>query len=213
MKYTHVIWDFNGTIFDDLSVGVEAINTMLKRRNMPILASVEEYRSKFGFPIKDYYAKCGFDFEKDDYETVLAPEWVEEYNRLEKSAGLCHNVKNALELLSDRGISQSILSASRDDMLISQINRLGISDYFDDIIGCDNFFAYGKAHLCKKYVFEHPERRFIMIGDTTHDHDVAKSAGIDCALVTTGHMSRKVLSLCGCEVYDDCLSFALDILK
>lgn len=213
MKYTHVIWDFNGTILDDLSVGMSAVNKMLTRRNMKQIESVEEYREKFGFPIKDYYRRCGFDFEKEDYESVLAPEWVEEYNRLEKSAPLCANVEKTLKLFKKEGISQSILSASKTDMLLSQIKRLGIENYFDDIIGCDNFFAYGKSDLCVNYVRSHPEKFFVMIGDTTHDHDVASAAGIDCVLLTTGHMSRKTLSECGCAVYNDSYRFALDILK
>lgn len=28
MKYSHVIWDFNGTIIDDVSLGVEVFNEL-----------------------------------------------------------------------------------------------------------------------------------------------------------------------------------------
>ena len=71
MKYTHIIWDFNGTILDDVSIGIESVNIMLSRRKMKTIDSVEEYREIFGFPIKEYYKRCGFDFEAEDYETVL----------------------------------------------------------------------------------------------------------------------------------------------
>ncbi len=208
MKYTHIIWDFNGTILDDLQIGIDAVNVMLSNRRMPTIDSIDEYRNKFGFPIKEYYRRCGFNFEKDDYETVLAPEWVAEYKRREPNAGMCTGVISALELFDKLGIKQSVISASASDMLHEQINRLGIGGYFDSIIGCDNFFAYGKAELCRNYVSTHPNDRFLMVGDSTHDYESAMGAGIDCALVLSGHMSKEELSVCECPLFDNALNFA-----
>ena len=51
MKYSHVLWDFNGTVLDDVAVGIKAINTLLSRRGMKTLDSLEEYHAHFGFPI------------------------------------------------------------------------------------------------------------------------------------------------------------------
>ena len=213
MKYTHVIWDFNGTILDDVSIGISAINVMLSSRKMKTIDSVDEYRELFGFPIKDYYARVGFDFDKEDYEAVLAPEWVREYNLLEGAAQMCDGVEDALYLFSSSGVRQSIISASSMDMLRSQIGRLGITDCFENIIGCDNFYAYGKSELCVEFVNRHPDDKFILIGDSTHDHEVAMAAGIDCALVLSGHMNRKTLEKCGCPIYDNAYMVAKDITK
>ena len=63
MKYTAVIWDFNGTIADDIDLGIGAVNKMLAERGLPILSTREEYRAKLRFPIKDYYADLGFDVD------------------------------------------------------------------------------------------------------------------------------------------------------
>ena len=35
MKYTAVIWDFNGTIADDIDLGIGAVNKMLAERGLP----------------------------------------------------------------------------------------------------------------------------------------------------------------------------------
>ena len=83
MKYTAVIWDFNGTIADDIDLGIGAVNKMLAERGLPILSTREEYRAKLRFPIKDYYADLGFDFSKEPYEK-LAHEWIALYNAGEK---------------------------------------------------------------------------------------------------------------------------------
>ena len=67
MKYTHIVWDFNGTLLDDIMAGIDAVNDMLSRRGIATIQSVEDYRELFCFPIIEYYAKLGFDFEKEDY--------------------------------------------------------------------------------------------------------------------------------------------------
>ena len=73
MKYTHIIWDFNGTIFADMDAGIVSVNKMLEERGLPIIPNIEYYRDIFDFPIIDYYRGLGFDFEKESYEDVLAP--------------------------------------------------------------------------------------------------------------------------------------------
>ena len=103
---------------------------------------------------------------------------------------------------------QTVVSASSTDMLNSQISRLGIRSYFDTVIGCDNFYAYGKSELCKEYVKKHSSDRIILVGDSTHDYDVATRSGIDCALVLSGHMNEKTLSQCSCPIFDTAYSFA-----
>ena len=62
MKVTHVLWDFNGTILDDVEPCIKSINELLVGHGLKPLESVAEYQSVFGFPIKDYYERIGFDF-------------------------------------------------------------------------------------------------------------------------------------------------------
>ena len=79
MKYTHLMWDFNGTIFDDAEAGIKSVNKMLLERGLAPIPSKERYQEIFDFPIEDYYRSLGFDFEREPYE-VLAPIWVDLYN-------------------------------------------------------------------------------------------------------------------------------------
>ena len=53
-KYTHIIWDFNGTIYDDVDACIKSANRLLGAHDLPLVTSVEQYRSLFGFPIQDY---------------------------------------------------------------------------------------------------------------------------------------------------------------
>ena len=96
MKYTHLMWDFNGTIFDDADAGIKSVNKMLCERGLAPIPSKERYQEIFDFPIEDYYRSLGFDFDKEPYE-VLAPIWVDLYNMNAESAGVCEGVKETME--------------------------------------------------------------------------------------------------------------------
>lgn len=211
MKYTHLIWDFNGTVLDDVDVGIESANVLLTRCGLAPFASKEVYRSLFGFPIRDYYARMGIDFSKTPFE-VLAPIWVEEYlsraNRAKTNAGVCEAVMQLKAL----GISQILLSATESDMLNSQLSSLGMENCFDEILGLDNFHAASKEQLAKRWCAEHLLARPLFFGDTDHDFAVAKATGNDCVLFSGGHQSRERLEKIGCPIVDhvlDIVSFLI----
>ena len=50
MIYTHCIWDFNGTILDDVDLGIYCVNILLRERGLGEIPSKEIYRKKFDFP-------------------------------------------------------------------------------------------------------------------------------------------------------------------
>jgi len=93
---TCCIWDFNGTILDDVDTGIRSVNKLLKDRGLPTIESREDYYAHFRFPIIEYYRSLGFDFSKEPYEKI-APLWVAEYLENVKTAGLCEGVLAALE--------------------------------------------------------------------------------------------------------------------
>lgn len=195
MKYTHIIWDFNGTILNDVETGIKSVNTLLAQRNLPTIPSVEAYQRVFGFPIIDYYRKLGFDFDKEPYE-VIAPLWVKEYLENVKKAEVFPDVKRTIEIFKQNGAVQIVLSATEREMLIKQLNDLGIANYFDDILGLDNIHAESKVALAKEWLAKTDNAVPVMIGDTTHDVQTAKAIGADCILVARGHQSYETLKSC-----------------
>lgn len=200
MKYTHVIWDFNGTILEDMQAGIDAVNTMLADRGLPVLEGLAGYRELFDFPVQDYYAKLGFDFEKEDFSTVLAPTWVKLYDENCKNSGLYPGVRPLNLALRERGLSQSILSASEREMMLAQLAERGADGWFDEIWCNDSIYAHGKEALALAWRAAHPAARAVLIGDTTHDAKAAALAGADCILVAAGHQSASRLAACNVPV-------------
>lgn len=196
MKYTHIVWDFNGTIFDDLYPSVESTNKMLKDRGIPEFKSIDDYRRVFGFPVRDYYERIGFDFSVTPYDE-LAVEWVELYLENTKSSGLMPGVAEILEKFQKMGLRQVVISACESKMLNDQLRQLGVYDYFDEIIGLDDIHAGGKTGLVKAWREKNPNAKVMFIGDTVHDAEVAHVANSDCYLYLGGHQDRERLEKCG----------------
>lgn len=201
MTYSHIIWDFNGTILNDVMAGIKSENVLLSRRKMPLIESVEQYRSCFCFPIIDYYKNLGHDFEKEDYNT-MAIEWVTEYLKFSKESKLNDGIEDALDKFKKEDCCQIILSASERKMLRRQVSELGISDYFDEILGLDNIHAISKAEMAEKWAEKKKLENALFIGDTVHDYEAASRMNVDCVLVAKGHQSKDTLLKCGVPVFD-----------
>lgn len=196
MKYTYCIWDFNGTIFDDVGASISAVNTLLAERGLKTLDSKDKYQEVFDFPIIDYYRRIGFDFDKEPYE-VIAPLWVDLYLENSKKSGLFGDVISSLDFFEARGIKQSVLSASEKNMLTGQLRELGIYDRFEEIMGIDNIYAESKIALAKDWKQRHEGERALFIGDTTHDYETAEVLGADCYLISAGHQPEYKLRAAG----------------
>lgn len=177
---------------DDVEIGIESVNLLLRKRGLKTLGSREEYQKIFGFPIIDYYKRLGFDFEKEPYEDI-AVEWVNEYTARESTAKVVHGVKELLEYFHQNGVKQVIISACEKEMLSRNVRNLGVYQYFEDICGIDNIYASSKEEIALKWRSENLNEKLLFIGDTDHDCTVAKAIDADCVLVAQGHQSYESL--------------------
>ena len=211
-EYRHVIWDFNGTILDDVGICIESVNIMLAKRNLPLICDEEHYRKIFRFPVIDYYRDVGFDFSSETY-TDLAHEWMSLYRSREAQAPLRSGVYDILCAIRSLGIPQSIISATESGMLKEQLSSLGILEFFFSVNGREDIYAPDKNSVAGSWAERHGADGVIMIGDTDHDAECARSAGFVPALVAGGHQSfARLRSVCDL-VYADFGEFAEAMLK
>lgn len=202
-KIDTVIWDFNGTILDDVNLCLFVLNTMLKKRNIP-QKSFDEYREIFEFPIKNYYIKAGFDFKKEPYED-LADEFIDLYFKNTSKYSVFEDFYKFEHIIKNKDITQILLSATKEDMLISQLRELNINNFFDFVIGTSDIYAYGKAERAKE-VFKNSKLDFnkaLLIGDSLHDFEVSKELNCNCILCAKGHQSKEKLKKANCDVVDN----------
>lgn len=206
-----IIWDWNGTLLDDLDLSLNSVNILLEERNLPIL-SVERYKDIFRFPVIEYYKDAGFDFEKEPFE-VPAKQYVRIYREGVSSVRLFPDVVDTLTYLKEQGYRLIVLSAMRDDNLKLMIEYAGIAHFFDGIFGIKDNYAREKISLGKQLVSDlnlNPSE-CLMVGDTLHDAEVSEHCGFNCILYTGGHVSRQRLKTKNLRIIDR-LSELKDIL-
>jgi phosphoglycolate phosphatase len=196
----HIIWDWNGTLLDDVEACVAAINRMLRARPLPEV-DLNRYRDLFGFPVQDYYRNLGFDFAQEDWDS-MAQEFHDHYEELSRSSPLYPGAVEALDQLRSDRISMSILSASKTSILDRMVAERGILHYFEGLRGLSNLHAASKVDLGRKLMADlsHTPSEVILVGDTVHDYDVARELGCPCVLIAGGHQSEHRLRRCSCTV-------------
>jgi len=199
-RYSHVLWDWNGTLLDDAWLCVEVMNRMLAERNLQTL-TLQRYRDIFAFPVKDYYLKLGFDFEKEPFEKV-GMDFMNLYNLRQRDCTLHSEARGILLKIAGKGIPQSVLSAREENELRTEIKESGIESFFDKIYGLDDHYAHGKTDVGIKLIADLglPVEKLLFIGDTLHDAEVAMELNIDCILIPEGHHSAERLSGSGFPV-------------
>lgn len=206
-KYKHVIWDWNGTMFNDLELCVNVGNNLFRRKNIPEM-SIEKYKSIFTIPVKDYYIAAGFNFEKESFETI-GKEWMDEYEERKLECSLHEDLIPFMEKLKRKGIKQSVLSAYKKDNLENILDHFNLNGYLENVVGLDNIYAASKLELGKNLIksIGLNAGETLLIGDTVHDYDVAKAMGSDCILIANGHQTFETLSKTGTKVYNSINEF------
>ncbi|MBD3392014.1 MAG: HAD hydrolase-like protein [Chitinivibrionales bacterium] len=200
--HTNIIWDWNGTLFDDAWLCRSVVNGLLARRGKPTLDE-QRYQEVFDFPVRDYYRRAGFDFDEEPYE-VLATEFIEEYERRRHECGLREGAQEVVARCAGAGLKQHILSAYAQHTLEDVVGSFGIRHFFAAVHGLDNHYASGKEQIAAAMMAETglDASRTVLVGDTTHDYDVARAIGVSCVLMPGGHHSRARLETCGVDMVD-----------
>ena len=211
-NYKHIIWDWNGTLLNDLWLCLESVNAALARRGLVRLTE-KQYQDEFDFPVIDFYRKIGFDFDKEsfadlahEYHAVYEPRWSE--------CDLQEGAVDALEYLRAEGTGQSILSAAHQSMLDVCMEYFELGAFFMGVLGARCNQAYGKVDEGRGWMkkLDCGPHEVLLVGDTTHDAEVAQAIGADCVLIESGHHRRDKLETCGVPVYDS-LAILLNVTE
>lgn len=193
-----ILWDWNGTLLNDINICVNSINQLLLDRKKPVITK-EKYREIFTFPVKDYYRKAGFDFTSEPFEKP-AEEFVNIYYKSSSNAKLYDKALDTLELFMSQNISQNIISAMRQNELDIMIKKeFKIDRFFDNISGITDHYANGKNEAAKKLIRSLGVNPLsvLLVGDTVHDFEVAAENNCKCILLANGHQSESRLKATG----------------
>lgn len=202
-----ILWDWNGTLLNDMSLCIRSMNRLLKKRKLPSLCT-DRYLEIFNFPVKDYYQKLGFDFTHEVFE-IPAEEFIVHYNEGISQVPLFEDVCKTLTFFQQNGIRQYIISAMEHNALIESVESRNILHFFEKVRGINDNLAYGKTDLAKKLIREESIDLpgSIFVGDTLHDAEVANEIKVQNVLISRGHQHRNRLIKTGNPVLNSLSEF------
>ena len=203
--YSHIIWDWNGTLFNDVELCATVMNLLLTQELLPNI-SIKKYKEIFTFPVIEYYKIAGHTFERNSFE-VLGKQFMDEYETRKYTCDLFIGAREILNELLSRNIIQHLLSAYEQNSLNNILKHFAIDNYFTNVVGLDNIYAGGKAHLAKNLALKIRSNgaagNILLVGDTIHDYEVAKEINSDCILLSHGHQDEERLLKFGIPVAKD----------
>ncbi|MER7164795.1 HAD hydrolase-like protein [Micromonospora sp. NPDC000207] len=192
----HLVWDWNGTLLNDLSLIIAATNAAFASVGGPVVTA-EEHRVRFRRPVVDYYAE------------VLGRAVDEEaFGRLDRifhdayRAGLttCELAEDAVTAMGDWSGSQSLLSMWFHDELVPAVRTYGLDGRFVRVdgwraaVGGDRKAASLIRHLAHLDV---DPGRVVLIGDSLDDAEAAEAVGARAVLYTGGFTDAERLRASG----------------
>lgn len=210
----HVVWDWNGTLFDDQHLVVDGLNTVLDHAGIARV-DLATYQRLYTRPVRRFYERL-FDRGIGDAEwTELDAVFHAGYREALDRGDLAADAHDALDAVAATSASQSLLSMWRHVELVPLVTRLGIHDHFVHVQGLTGAGGGTKApHLAAHltdvaHAAGDDPSRVLVVGDAIDDADAARQVGARCVLYDGGSHPRQHLEATGFPVAST-LTEALD---
>ena len=165
LAQARIVFDWNGTILDDLERTLEALNAVLVDFDREQLDD-ETFRRTFGLPLEAMLADLGL--ASDDIDPAVTA-WYEGIEARE--APLSPGAAETIDALWVRGTPAGIISAASSASVERDADRLGIRDKLDFLRPA----AASKEAALREVIVS--DRPLIYVGDSEYDMTEAMAAG------------------------------------
>ncbi|MFT4294629.1 MAG: HAD family hydrolase [Micropruina sp.] len=202
---THVVWDWNGTLLDDLPCVLDVTNQLLTEFGLPVLTDLPSYQAIFRFPIAEYYADLGFDTSPGGNFEAASHRYIELYRSAAHGCVLHDGAVETLAALRRTGLGQVVISASEQQNLAAQLAPFALDAWIEQALGLSDIYAASKQTLAQGWLESNrlEPAQVVFVGDSAHDFEIAQALGARCVLFSGGHHARAHLETLGAPVVDD----------
>lgn len=202
---THIVWDWNGTLFHDMEAVLGASNAAFATVGIEPM-TMQEYREQYEIPIPRFYQRLLGRMPSEAEWLRLDDAFHDRYLELSTACGLTDGVLELLSGWREAGHSQSLLSMYEHHKLLPVVDGFGLTGHFLRVDGRSGPSGGQKAehltrHLAALGAHVDPART-VLIGDAADDALAALSAGAHAVLYTGGSHTREKLEPVGVPVVD-----------
>ena len=201
MNQKHIVWDWNGTLLDDLRVVIEAANVSIGRFGVgPI--DENAYRDHFTRPVRDFYDSLFGRPVTDGEWEELNNRFHDEYFSRVETASLTVDTLDALTAVEAYGWGQSLLSMSPQEWLEQIVLARGVSHRFVLVDGLRGPTGGLKAQHMAEHIdaLEVEPEMTVVVGDTPDDAVAARHVGARVVLYDGGSHHLPHLEIMGAPV-------------
>jgi phosphoglycolate phosphatase-like HAD superfamily hydrolase len=202
----HVVWDWNGTLLDDLPIVIRAVNRSISGFGFgPIDADV--YRDHYTRPVRLFYEGLFGRKVSDEEWLRLDTGFHDAYFELADDVDLTEGAHTAIDMLAEAGWSQSLLSMSPQHWLEGIVSRLGLTERLELVDGLSGVSGGLKAAHLEEHlrVLDVAGNRTVVIGDTPDDVAAARHVSARPVLFHGGSHHLEVLEAQGVPVAETLL--------
>ncbi|MEV7088775.1 HAD hydrolase-like protein [Streptomyces sp. NPDC093085] len=207
----HLVWDWNGTILDDMRAVVGATNAALAETAVgPV--TLDRYRELHCVPLPRFYERLMGRAPSDSEWVAMDEAFHRHYTELRVACGLTRGVEELLAGWALAGGSQSLLSMYGHDQLVPVVRGYGIEPHFLRVDGRTGPSGGSKALHLERHLTALAglpgaaggisAERTVVIGDAVDDAVAAAHVGARAVLYTGGTNSRAALERTGAPVVD-----------
>lgn len=199
----HVVWDWNGTLVDDLPIVVESVNAALAAiGEAPI--DENDYREHFTRPVDQFYVRLLARSISQEEWSTLDRVFHDRYGEALDRVPLTSDAMEAIDAVQTRGWTQSILSMWWEQDLVNCVERRGLAERMTLVQGNRNDAGGEKAAHLMRHLSELDiaAGSIVMIGDSLDDAAAAGIVGTACVLYDGGSHHRSHLDDVGVPVAD-----------
>lgn len=183
----HWIFDWSGTLVDDLGLVISASNHVFNQYGIPEMDR-ETFRREFCLPYEGFYRRHLPEVEMNEVQT----HFRHGFGISDVQVTVLPYSREFLELLKSRGYKLYVLSSMCEVAFAEQAVALGMDHYFERTYAG----VLDKREVIGQIMVEHgmEQGNTVFVGDMTHDIETAHHAGIMSVGVLTGYNHVDVLA-------------------
>ncbi len=203
-RFDLLVFDWDGTLMDSTSTIARSLQAGFRDVGLPE-PSYRDCNFVIGYGLKEAMNYLAPDAD-DAQVATLVEAYKHHFFSGERKLELFEGVVDALPQLRNAGYTLAIATGKARAGLDRMLEMTGIGDYFEVTRCADE--AFSKPHPAMlEYILDYTvtePRRALMIGDTTHDMELARNAGTYGAALSYGaHPIEEMLPLNPVAHFDD----------
>lgn len=185
--FHNLIFDWSGTLVDDLGPVIDATNAVLEKYGERPLDR-EQFRRRFRLPYREFYEEVLPDIPLEELETHFRPA----FSASESPVTVLPYAREKLEWCAALGIRMFVLTSMDSDAFHAQFSEFGFEDYFEATYSG----VLDKRVLIHRILADHRLKpsETAFVGDMTHDVETARHGGVSSIAVLTGYNHPEVLA-------------------